>query len=241
LASASYRVYLPIVRRVFPPYPETPLLLPIDNADGDGNYTVRWGLSERAESYELEEQWQGGDWFQAYQGPATQVQLANRPPGTYRYRGRARNSWGHGAWSNPQGTTVQGTPPGSISTPPSRSVNADGKSVVEVINDCPYRLHLEFTGPQPELMQLPKCDVCKVYTFMGPLICPTENRPTEETRLDPGPYRVFVTVDDPGVRPYVGHWQLQGDRRYSVCFFIVRSFGEQEGVPTGYLVAGHCR
>jgi hypothetical protein len=217
------------------------LLLPIDNADGDGNYTVSWGPSERAESYELEEQWQGGDWFQAYQGPAAQAPLANRPPGAYWYRCRARNSWGYSAWSNAQSTTVQGNAPGTISTPSSTSVMADGKSVVKVINDCPYHLRLEFTGPRPTVMQLPKCDVCKVYSFMGPFFCPTQNRPTEETRLDPGPYRVFVTVDDRSVRPYVGHWQLNGDRRYTVCFFIVRSLGAGGDSAARQIVSGECR
>jgi hypothetical protein len=216
------------------------LLLPIDNADGDGNFTVSWGTSERADSYGLEEQWQGGSWFQAYQGTSTQAPLANRPPGTYLYRCRARNSWGYSAWSNPQSTVVQGTPPGTISTPSSSAVNAGGKSVVKVINDCPYRLHLEFTGPEPGVMELPKCDVCKVYSFMGPIFCPTSNRPIEETSIDPGPYRVFVSVDDPGIRPYVGHWELRGDRRYTVCFFIVRLGSGVEGTPSGRIVSRAC-
>jgi hypothetical protein len=52
---------------------------------------------------------------------------------------------------------------------------------------------------------------------------------------------VVRTVDDRGVRPYIGHWQLQGDRHYSACFFIVRGFGEGEDVSTGKLVARHRR
>ena len=41
-AAETYRTYLPIVRRAYPPYPEAPVLLPIDNADSDGNYLVEW-------------------------------------------------------------------------------------------------------------------------------------------------------------------------------------------------------
>ena len=240
-ALSNVKVYFPVIRRFYPPYPEIPWLHSIDNADGDGNYTVRWDAAARAESYELEERWQDGEWFRVHSGASTQVELHSRPPGSYDYRCRAHNSWGYSGWSNWREVTVPGNPPGTISTPGSSQVNADGKAVVKVINDCPYRLRLEFTGPEPKPMQLPKCDVCKVYSFMGPFFCPTQNRPTEETRLEPGPYRVFVTVDDPSVRPYVGHWQLSGDRRHTVCFFIVRSFGAEENGPAGQIVPGECR
>ena len=99
-------------------------------------------------------------------------------------------------------------------------------SIVKVINDCPYALRLDFTGPDPQVLTLPLCEVCRVYTFIGPIFgCPTANRPTDEIRLAPGTYRVFVSVNDTGVRPYVGHWDLQGDRRYDMCFYIVRGFG----------------
>jgi hypothetical protein len=112
--------------------------------------------------------------------------------------------------------------------------------VVQVTNNCPYRLYVEFTGPSPALLQLPKCDVCKVYYFIGPFTCPDLDQPHAEARLDPGPYRVFVTVDDPSVRPYVGHWQLEGDRRYPDCFSIVVSLGEGESAPSGHIVARAC-
>jgi hypothetical protein len=239
-ALSNVKVYFPVIRKFYPPYPDTPWLHPIDNTDGDGNYTVRWETAARAESYELEERWQDGDWFRVYSGAAIQAELGNRPPGSYAYRCRAHNGWGYSGWSNWREVNVPGDPPGTISTPSSRQVNADGKSVVKVINDCPYRLHLEFTGPEPKPMELPKCEVCSVYTFMGPLFCPTENRPIEEIRYEPGPYRVFVSVDDPSVRPYIGHWQLQGNRRYTVCFYIVRSWSAPQGTRVQELVVGNC-
>jgi hypothetical protein len=235
--SARYRIMMPIVRRTYPPFPGKPWLNPIDNPDGDGNYTVSWGAGTRATSYELEEQWQGGNWFKSYSGSATQVQLQNRPPGTYWYRCRAKNSWGHSQWSNLREVGVQGDPPSEISTPSSSYVDAGGKSVVKVVNDCPYVLRLDFAGPDPKVMELPKCDVCKVYSWIGPIFCPTENRPIREIQLEPGPYRVFVTVDDPTVRPYVGHWELQGNRRYFVCFYVVRQWTTKESSPMRQVVA----
>ena len=36
------RVYLPLAMRRWPPIPEVPVLSPIGNLDGDGNYTVSW-------------------------------------------------------------------------------------------------------------------------------------------------------------------------------------------------------
>jgi hypothetical protein len=241
LASAGSRIYLPMVSRMFPPIPGRPWLHAINNPDGDGNYTVRWGTAALAESYELEEQWESGNWFTAYSGSATQVELRDRPPGKYRYRCRAQNSWGPGPWSNLQAVTVKGNPPGEISTPPSSPKSAGGMSVIKVTNDCPYVLRLEFTGPGPTVMSLPKCDVCKVYSFMGPIFCPTTGRPTQEIQLVPGEYRVFVSVADPSVQPYIGHWQLQGDRRYSVCFFIVSRWSTEESDSMGQMAARNCK
>jgi hypothetical protein len=240
LASADSRIYLPMVSRMHPPIPGKPWLDAINNPDGDGNYTVRWGTAALAEGYELQEQWESGSWFTAYSGPATQVMLEDRPPGKYGYRCRAQNSWGYGPWSNLQAVTVKGDPPGEISTPPSSPRDAGGMSVIKVTNDCPYVLRLEFTGPGPTVMALPKCDVCKVYSFIGPIFCPTTSRPIQEIQLVPGEYRVFVSVNDPSVQPYVGHWQLQGDRRYSVCFFIVSRWSTEESDSMRQLAASGC-
>jgi len=224
-AGGAFAACLPLVHRNYPPYPYTPWLAGIANDDGDGNYTLTWSVALLAETYELQEQWQGGEWYTAYSGPLVTMALANRPPGDYAYRCRSHNAFGDSDWSNSVTTTVQGQAPGTISRPSSSQVSADGQAVIKVINDCPYVLHLEFTGPTPEAMQMTRCDVCKVYSFMGPFFCPTSGRPVDETRVGPGPYRVYVWVDQASVRPYVGHWELQGDRRYTVCFYIVQSWG----------------
>ena len=238
--ASSVRVYLPLVPKVYPPYPSAPWLAPIDNADGDGNYLVYWSPSDRADSYELQEKWADGDWFAAYRGFTRQVELRNRPAGTYQYRVRSENSWGPSAWSDLRSVTVPGNPPGTISTPGSSSVNADGQAVVKVINDCPYYLRVDLTGPEPRLMEVLKCDICSVYSFIGPFFCPTSGRPIDENRVDPGPYRVYVSVSDPSIKPWVGHWQLNADRRYTVCFFVVRSWAAGAQQPSAELVASAC-
>ena len=78
-ALSNVKVYFPIIRGFYPPYPEIPWLHPIDNADGDGNYTVRWDSAARAESYELEERWQDGYASGAvYHGDATHIDFLNQ-------------------------------------------------------------------------------------------------------------------------------------------------------------------
>ena len=55
-------------------------------------------------------------------------------------------------------------------------------------------------------------------------------RKARRDRVDCKFYRADVTVDQPGVRPYMGHWELEGDRRYSMCFYIVRGFGSERSL-----------
>jgi hypothetical protein len=239
-AGAPRRVYLPLVRRAYPPFPGVPLLGPVQDPEGDGNYNVYWSPSDRATAYELHEKWQDGEWYAAYRGANRQIELRNRPAGTFWYRCRAENSWGQSDWSNWRTITVPGTPPSTINTPSSSRVSAGGKAVLHVVNDCPHYLRIDLTGPGPRLMELLKCDTCKVYSMIGPFFCPTSGRPSQEVQLDPGPYRVFVSVSDPAVRPYIGHWQLQSDRRYFVCFYIVRSWGSGAPGAVTELVASGC-
>ncbi|UCC76728.1 MAG: hypothetical protein JSW37_14690, partial [Anaerolineales bacterium] len=50
---ASHRLYMPMVRKNYPPIPATPGIQPIDNSDGDDAYCVEWSRAERATSYTL--------------------------------------------------------------------------------------------------------------------------------------------------------------------------------------------
>jgi hypothetical protein len=82
----------------------------IDNADGDAYYTVGWLPADLADTYVLEEDDNAS--FSSptivYDGAGTwwSVPAPGRPSGTYYYRVRGHNQWGHGSYSNIQSVTV---------------------------------------------------------------------------------------------------------------------------------------
>lgn len=108
LVGAPKKVRLPVMLKNFPPLPAAPALNPINNADGDGNYTVSWAAAAGATSYVLEEDDNGGFTSPAtvYSGAATSWAVSNKPDGTYFYRVQGVNTWGAGSWSNTQSATV---------------------------------------------------------------------------------------------------------------------------------------
>jgi hypothetical protein len=97
-------LYLPII---FKPLP-SPVLSPINNPNGEANYSVSWTSVSLATSYVLEEDDNGA--FSspviAYNGASTSWSASNHAVGTYYYRVKARNSSVDSAWSNVQSTTV---------------------------------------------------------------------------------------------------------------------------------------
>ena len=101
-------VWMPLVSKRWPPIPDTPVLNPISNPDGDGTYTVAWNAAYLAANYVLQEDDQAA--FSSpshpYSGPATSWNATGRSPGTYYYRVKASNSWGDSAWSSTQKVTV---------------------------------------------------------------------------------------------------------------------------------------
>jgi hypothetical protein len=94
--------------QVAPPAPAAPVLDPIDNSDGDGNYTVSWSSVSGATSYTLEED--DNDTFSSpgtmYSGPAISTSIYARDVGTYYYRVKASNDLGSSDWSNIQSVVV---------------------------------------------------------------------------------------------------------------------------------------
>jgi len=101
-------------------------------------------------------------------------------------------------------------------------VSAEGNAELEIDNDTPYVLTLEFQGPTSHTVSIERCPECKEYSF-SPIICPS-GRPSVTFRLPPGTYKVTARVDKPGIIPFAGAWELAGDRLYGHCFFIVTQF-----------------
>lgn len=108
-----YDIYLPLVMKVYPPVPATPVLYAINNSDGDGNYTVSWSAAERADTYLLQEDdnTSFSNPSTAYSGSGTSTDISGKSPGTYYYRVKAINSWEgeqlESGWSNTRSVFVQ--------------------------------------------------------------------------------------------------------------------------------------
>jgi hypothetical protein len=115
VASPSEWVYLPlVVRGQPPPIPEPPVLNPIDNSDGDGNFSVSWSAVSSAAAYTLEEDEDAAFSSPAavYSGGDTSTAIIGRDVGTYYYRVRASSAAGPSDWSNVQSVVVSGEPGG---------------------------------------------------------------------------------------------------------------------------------
>jgi len=101
-------LYLPIIRKLYPPVPDAPILQPIININHDGNYTISWSTPLRAVYYVLEE---SNDAFAlnataVYTGLSTAVSVSNHLGGTYHYRVKAANNFGDSLWSNSQSVDI---------------------------------------------------------------------------------------------------------------------------------------
>ena len=88
---------------------DTPVLLPISNADGNGDYRVDWDDVPYASSYTLEED--DNDQFTSpevrYTGAGSEYQVSDQENGTWYYRGKAANASSSSPWSNIVSTTVE--------------------------------------------------------------------------------------------------------------------------------------
>jgi len=84
--------------------PATPTLNAIDNPDGDGTYTVTWGIAARATGYTLQEDTYAD--FRSpetvYSGAQTAWPVSGRTPATYYYRIQATGPTGQSGWSDTQ-------------------------------------------------------------------------------------------------------------------------------------------
>jgi hypothetical protein len=115
-------IYLPIILNnagSSPPVgpPSAPVLNPINNSDGDGDYTVSWSSVSGATAYVLQEDDNASFTSPTtpYSGANTSQTITDRAAGTYYYRVQATNSLGSSSWSNV--VSVQVTQPGVVPQP----------------------------------------------------------------------------------------------------------------------------
>jgi hypothetical protein len=110
--------------------PDTPTLYPIDNADGNGNYTVAWSTTARADNYTLEES--TSDSFAGavtvFQGAATSWTANYLTPGKRYYRVLAAGPTGQSGWSNVQSASV--LPPDTPTLYPINNPGGNGNYTV---------------------------------------------------------------------------------------------------------------
>ncbi len=103
-------IYMPFAARRWPPLPYPSTLNAIDNADGDGVYTVTWLPAELAQRYSLEESQAPtfSDATVVYEGTDTYwtVPTPGKTAGTYYYRVQGHNTWGGGQYSNVRKVSV---------------------------------------------------------------------------------------------------------------------------------------
>jgi len=100
--------YLTLIVRNWPPIPQAPLLVAIDNPGGDGAYRVEWRPVDGATGYLLQEAKDGAfvSAGQVYSGTLATFDVAARGAARYYYRVKAQNEWGYGPWSNVQAVDV---------------------------------------------------------------------------------------------------------------------------------------
>ncbi|MGC9347230.1 MAG: S8 family serine peptidase [Anaerolineae bacterium] len=86
----------------------SPVLQPIDNSDGDRNYTITWTAVPTPTGYTLEQS--SSVYFSAptlaYTGTFTQVTALDQAPGQWYYRVRAHTALGSSPWSNIESVVV---------------------------------------------------------------------------------------------------------------------------------------
>ncbi len=110
---------------------------------------------------------------------------------------------------------------GTIERPDASGWAPAGVSRVVIQNDSPHTLRLVFSGPDARIEELPACDECSDYTGIGPMYCP-EKGPIGSYDLTPGTFEVMVeALDDSGIDPFTGTWELEDSKEFYSCFFVV--------------------
>ncbi len=121
-------------------------------------------------------------------------------------------------------------PPANEPPPPQETVSetlpspevigpsANGETAITVINDSTQPLRLMLDGPERVWIDVPACIECTDYTT-PPAQC-RSIAPSRRQVVQPGTYTVR-TLEDAGVIPLGGNWNLDPGLEYNLCLFIV--------------------
>lgn len=133
--------------------PAAPVLFPISNPDGNGDYSVHWSEVSGATSYRLEEDDNSAFTSSTvrYIGAGSEFQVYGQEAGVWYYRVLASNAYGDSPWSNTESVGVVPSAPTLLSIP---NPECDGDYIVDW-NDVPgafsYQLQEDdnaaFTSP----------------------------------------------------------------------------------------------
>ena len=132
-------IYLPsIMNNVLLNIP-VPTLNAIENADGNGKYTVGWSSVDEANSYTLQEDdnMAFSSPTEVYSGSLRSVSICCRDVGTYYYRVKASTSMADSAWSNIVSTVVTIPVPACPQTGSWTGWTTQGKQINFVVNNSP--------------------------------------------------------------------------------------------------------
>ena len=99
---------------------------------------------------------------------------------------------------------------------------AGGKVELVIANDSPFALKINLGTPADTETSLDACQDCTVYETESPGSCPPE-KPQKTLRIAPGTLRLAIETSSPDIVPYVGEWTLEGNQKYSLCFYVLRS------------------
>lgn len=99
--------------------PATPSAITGPSTDADGSFTLSWGTSSSATSYQLQRRVDGGGWAAIQNSSATSRSESSIANGVWQYRVRACASAGCSGWTGVKTVAVARTPgvPGTIAGP----------------------------------------------------------------------------------------------------------------------------
>jgi C1A family cysteine protease len=203
------KIHLPLVMKRWPPIPDTPVLNPISNPDGDGNYHVSWSSAYLADTYTLQEDDNAA--FSSpttrYTGSGTSWNATGKSPGTYYYQVKAGNAWGDSGWSTTRSVIVR--PPGDHYEGDSPSVSFD----VEGQQVCNFDMRVPFQDGTCHV-DIPTCmdidDDEFSYTVVDPWLNTYENSITgvfkNQDRVE-GHYSIHFCGSTLSFDPSEGDWE----------------------------------